>query len=285
MIRLLGVESATATTDVIGVPVVIASLSLVLLALVLSRALGLGIEGSVAWASFRAAAQLVAVGFLLAWIFRSTIPAAWAWAWVAVMAAVTVGVMAHRAPRGPRVVVPAAAAVIGSAGVSLAVSFGTGVFELEPVTVVVLAGITFGNVLPTAVLAAEQTLSSVRSNPRAIEALLALGFDRGQTVREIAPRAARLSLIPQVERTKVVGLIALPGALTGLLLAGVDPIDAVVVQLLVMYLVLGSAAVAAVVMVYSVARAAITPELRLADWVTEASAERGSSRRSLRSPR
>ena len=64
----------------------------------------------------------------------------------------------------------------------------------------------------------------------------------------------------------MVGLIALPGALTGLLLAGVDPIDAVVIQLLVMYLVLGSAAVAAVVIVYFLTRSAVDDGLRLAEW-------------------
>jgi putative ABC transport system permease protein len=131
----------------------------------------------------------------------------------------------------------------------------------------VVAGITLGNVLPTAVLAASQVVSLVRDRPETIESLLALGFDRAGVVRQIAPRAARMALIPQVERTKVVGLIALPGALTGLLLAGVDPIDAVVIQLLVMYLVLGSAAVAAVVVVWFMSRATVTDGFRLADWV------------------
>jgi putative ABC transport system permease protein len=159
--------------------------------------------------------------------------------------------------------------VTGSTAVSLLVAFGFGVFEPQPVALVVVAGITLGNVLPTAALAAQQGVSAARDRPQAIESLLALGFDRRLVIREIAPRAARTALIPQVERTKVVGLIALPGALTGLLLAGVDPVDAVVVQLLVMYLVLGSAAVAAVVLVYAVTRGAVLPDLRLAPWVRE----------------
>jgi putative ABC transport system permease protein len=74
-------------------------------------------------------------------------------------------------------------------------------------------------------------------------------------------------LIPQIERTKVVGLIALPGAMTGLLLAGVDPVEAVVIQLLVMYLVLGTAAVCVVGVVTAITRAAVTADLLIADWV------------------
>jgi putative ABC transport system permease protein len=205
------------------------------------------------------------------------------------MLGITAGVLVHRIPEGPSVLLPAVAAVAGSTAVSLLVTFGFGVFEPDPVALVVVAGITLGNVLPTAALAAQQGVSAARDRPQAIESLLALGFDRRLVIREIAPRAARTALIPQVERTKVVGLIALPGALTGLLLAGVDPVDAVVVQLLVMYLVLGSAAVAAIVLVYSVTRSAVLPELRLAAWVREQSdggaSEGGRRRRSGRSHR
>ncbi|REK10050.1 MAG: hypothetical protein DWQ40_13170, partial [Actinobacteria bacterium] len=94
-------------------------------------------------------------------------------------------------------------------------------------------------------------------------------FDRRQIVRFMAPRAARSSLIPQVERTKVVGLIALPGAMTGLLLAGVEPVEAVAVQLLVMYLVLGTAALCVVSTVAAITRGAVTKDLLLAAWVSD----------------
>lgn len=50
-------------------------------------------------------------------------------------------------------------------------------------------------------------------------------------MRFVAPRAALSAVISQVERAKVVGLIALPGAMTGLLMAGADPVDAGTVQL------------------------------------------------------
>lgn len=257
--------------DVVGWPMVIASLSLVALALLVSWRLGLGIERSVLWAAIRAAVQLIAVGFVLAAIIRSALPDLWAWAWVLGMVAVATGVMIRRIPTGPRAGMPAAFAVVLSTGVSLAVVFGSGVFEFEPITLIVVAGITLGNVLPIGVLAAAQTVKIARDRPGQIEALLALGYDRNGVVRFLAPQSARLAIIPQVERTKVVGLIALPGAMTGLLLAGVDPIDAVVIQLLVMYLVLGSAAVAVIVMAWTVARSAVTPRLQVAPWVYEQS--------------
>jgi putative ABC transport system permease protein len=264
--------TALAATDpgVAGVwdwPVVAASLSLIVGAIVLSRWLGLRVERSLAWASIRAAAQLLAVGGLLAVILESTVPDLWAWLWVAAMVGVASAVMVHRMPTAPGAWIPAVLAVGSSTGVGLAVVFGFGVIPYDPISVVVVAGITIGNAMPHGVLAAKQVTSQARDKPGTLEALLAMGFERGGVVRFLAPESARLALIPQIERTKVVGLIALPGAMTGLLLAGVDPVDAVVIQLLVMYLVLGAAAVTVIVMVLAVTRSTITPRLQVADWV------------------
>ena len=88
---------------------------------------------------------------------------------------------------------------------------------------------------------------------------------RGAT-RFLVQQTARTALIPQIERTKVVGLIALPGAMTGLLLAGVEPLTAVLVQLAVMYLILGSVAIAVVVVVSSIAARTLTRDMRLEAW-------------------
>jgi putative ABC transport system permease protein len=114
-----------------------------------------------------------------------------------------------------------------------------------------------------------QTVAFVRDRPGEIEALLALGGQRQHTVRYIAPQAARLALVNQIERTKVVGLIALPGAMTGLLLAGVDPFDAVILQLLVMLIVLGSVGVSVLATVLATARTAVSPNMTLASWADQ----------------
>ncbi|MCJ7725485.1 MAG: ABC transporter permease [Acidimicrobiia bacterium] len=212
----LHLTSALVDTGVAGVwgwPVAVASLSLVLGAIALSRWLGLGVEMSLIWASARAAVQLLAVGILLGLILEASFPDLWAWAWVAAMVAIASVVMVRRVP------------------------------------------------------AAKQVAAQARDRTGTLEALLAMGFERGGVVRFLAPESARMALIPQIERTKVVGLIALPGAMTGLLLAGVEPIDAVVIQLLVMYLVLGAAAITVIVMVLAVTRSTITPRLQVADWV------------------
>jgi putative ABC transport system permease protein len=251
----------------IGWPDVLVSTVLILVAVVLSLWKGLGAERSILWSAFRAAVQLLVVGLLFRLIFESASAMTWAWVWVVGMVIVSVEVVKRRAPRIPMVRAGAYAALAGALAVCLGIVFGLDVFDLEPVTFVVVAGITLGNTMPSAVLAMDVAAKAFTDNPGRIEGALALGMDSVAVNRIIAPEAVRAALIPQIERTKVVGLIALPGAMTGMLLAGADPFSAVLVQLVIMYLILGAVAIAVVTVVALVGVRAFTADGRLEEWV------------------
>lgn len=247
--------------------VVLASFVLVALAMGLARWMRLGLERDLLVAAVRAAVQLLAVGFVLSALFDSSLARIWAWVWLGFMLVVSTRVVVHRARHHIQYLGSIAVVVLGgSAAIAIAVTFGFGVVEFNPISLVVVTGITIGNAMPSTVLGVNQAVTLARDHVGEIEAVLSLGFDRQMVTRYLAPRAARAALIPQIERTKVVGLIALPGAMTGLLLAGVDPVDAVVIQLIVMYLILGAAAVCVVSVVAAVSRAAVTADLRAAPW-------------------
>lgn len=247
----------------------LASLALVGVVVAISLWQKLGIERSLVWASLRAAIQLVAVGLLFVVIFEASRSMTWAWAWVVGMTVLSMEVVARRAGRLPGIRLSALLALSGAVAVTLGIVFGLGVLTLEAVTLVVIAGITLGNTLPAAVQAADIIRSEFRDHPHRIEGLLALGFDRKGASREVTRSAIRQALIPHIERTKVIGLIALPGTMTGMLLAGAEPVAAVLVQLVIVYLVLGSVGVGAVAVAVTVASRAFTPDLRLADWVSD----------------
>ncbi len=240
-----------------------ASLTLVAVALLLGRALDLGVTRRLVVAVLRAAVQLLAVGAVFGFIARSSQAMTLAWVWVAVMVGITSAVARRRAPDLPGGGPVAGAAVGVTVGLCLGVIFGLGVLPYEPVNLIVIAGITIGNTLPSQVLGANQLLSSIRDNRGQLEAMLALGLTVPQVTRVAGGPIVRTALIPQIERTNVVGLIALPGAMTGLLLAGADPVDAVLVQLIVMYLVLGAVATSVMVTVVIGMRRLFTPDRRL----------------------
>lgn len=256
------------TIDILSV---LASLSLVLIAVALSLWHRLGVERSVLWAAFRAAVQLVTVGLLFRLIFESAVASIWAWMWVALMVIIAGVVVSRRSSGVPGMLAVGLVAVALSVSISLALTFGLGVFDLDPVTIVVIAGITIGNTLPSAALGANQMSGYLREETGQVEALLSLGMTDRQVSRFVVPRVARTALIPQIERTKVVGLVALPGAMTGLLLAGVSPFDAVLVQLVIMYLILGAVAMSVLVVVIALTARSLTSDLRLADWTRASS--------------
>lgn len=247
-----------------------ASLSLVAVAVGISIWKHLDVERSILWASLRAAVQLLAVGLLFGLIFESAQATFWAWTWVIGMTLLSSEIVARRVRRIPGLRGYTLGAMAVSVGVTLGLLFGLGVFDFEPITLVVVAGITLGNTLPATVQAAETITSELIDQPHQVEALLSLGFDQGGASRILTRSAVRTALLPQIERTKVIGLIALPGTMTGMLLAGADAFDAVLVQLVITYLVIGSVGVATSVIVTIIAARAFTKDLRLADWVTDA---------------
>ncbi len=142
--------------------------------------------------------------------------------------------------------------------VTLGVLFGFGVYDLEGRTIVPLAGIVVGNSLSATVLVSRQLFTAASKQRIDIEGRLALGLSASAAFQPHLRQALRTALVPQIESTKAVGIIALPGAMVGLILAGVEPVDAVRVQLSVMYLVLGSVATTTAVMSFGISRRLFT---------------------------
>ena len=159
----------------------------------------LGITRQLVIAALRAGVQLGIVGFVLKSILTSTLAIWWAWVWVIAMVALTSWVARRRAPQIPGGWVGALVAVVVATSVCLAVIFGLGVLDYEPVTVVVIAGITIGNTLPSIVLGAKQLVTALRDERGRIETLLALGFDVAGITRVSGAEIARTALIPQIE--------------------------------------------------------------------------------------
>lgn len=239
------------------------SLLLVAVAVGLSIWQRLGLEGRMIWASIRAIAQLLLVGFALALIIDPATPLMWPWLWIAGMTVFAADVVRRRVREIDGVFPLALAAYLASAAVTLTTLFGLGIFPLEARTLVPLGGMMVGNSMNATVLAARRIVEEIRDKSADVEIRLALGQPYRQAARPYLAASLRTALIPQIETTRAVGFVFLPGAMTGLILAGVDPVDAVLVQAVVMFLVLGTAATTTTVIGLGMLNRLFTPDHRL----------------------
>lgn len=242
---------------------VLASTSLVAMAVALSVGQRLGLGRSILWSAARAAVQLMLVGFALRLILDPDSSVVWAWAWVAVMIGFAGLTMRRRAPEVPGILRLGTLSMFSVVAVSLSVIFGFGIFPVEGRTIVPLAGMMIGNSMTACVLVGRRIVGEFSDKRDEVEARLALGLAWRDAARPYVRSALRTALIPQIESTKAVGLVFLPGAMTGLVLAGVDAVDAVTVQLAIMYLILGSVATSVTVIGLGLTRKLFTPDHRL----------------------
>ena len=238
------------------------SLSLVVVTLLLSLLLRLHIENSLFVASVRAALQLLAVGLFFTAIFDHKFAELWSWLWVILMVLLATEIIRRRVPTVKRLSPVALIAIITSVAIVVSVVFLFAVIDYTPINIVVVSGITIGNIVPSAVLAVQQLNMQLTSRRLEAESLLALGADKTILTKFLAPQIIKTAITTQIERTKVVGLIAIPGAMTGLLLAGVEPMDAVLLQLIVMYMILGSATITVSMIVWFGLKLSLTNDLR-----------------------
>lgn len=241
----------------------LASLVLVAVAVAVSRWQRLGLEGSIIVAVARATTQLLVVGLGLGLVLDDDTPLVWSWLWVAGIVVFAAATVRRRAPAIPGLFAVALGAEVLTAVVSLGTIFGLSIFPLEARTLVPLSGMILGNALSAAVLAARRLVEEFSDKRLELEARLALGCSPPEAARPYVRVVLRTAMTPQIESTKAVGLVFLPGAMTGLVLAGVDPLDAVLVQLAIMLLILGGVATVATVVALGGARRLFTPDERL----------------------
>jgi UDP-glucose/iron transport system permease protein len=235
---------------------------LIILAAVISLWHGLDLHGRILWASGRALVQLLAVGVVLAFLLAPGRSLWWSLLWILLMIPFAADVVVRRSPDVPRIRWIAMAAFGLTTLSVLGLVFGLGVFPLEARTLVPLAGMMIGNSMTATVLAGNRIIGEFKQQRPLIEVSLSLGFTSREAFRPFLREALRTALTPQIETTKAVGLVFLPGAMTGLILAGVSAVDAVKVQVVIMYMVLASVAVATATVAVGLSRALFTPDQR-----------------------
>ncbi|KJH73617.1 ABC transporter permease [Aliterella atlantica] len=215
------------------------ALGMMAIAIGLSAWERLGLEWTLALATCRTLLQLLVVGYILAFVFALNNP----WAVLAILLVMlTIAAIVARNRIGKKIpqVLPL---VWGSIFISTVLTLGyTTILVIqppnwyEPQYLIPLAGIVLGNSMNGAAIAGERLASIINSSQLEIETHLSLGATPQQAVSQYRKDAIKAGLIPTINSMMVVGIVTLPGIITGQLLSGVDPLAAASYQILIMFM-------------------------------------------------
>jgi putative ABC transport system permease protein len=221
------------------------TLALVAVAVALSLYERLGLERDIGIAVVRSFVQLSAMGYVIDYVFGLESLGAV----VLLLAGMVLfaGWTSARRARGVPRALPVAAVAVGIAAVAtLGVLL---LLQIVPATaryLIPLGGMVIGNSMNAASLTLTRIRDDLSEQRLKVEAALALGATSRQAVAPILRTALQRALIPLIDSTKTTGIIFLPGAMVGMIIAGADPLEAVRLQIVVLYMLLGSVSIAAI---------------------------------------
>lgn len=185
------------------------------------------------YATLRMLVQLLLIGYVLAYIFDAERPLVIAAVLAIMLAAASWIAIRPLQDRQPRVYLNALAAISAAGLLTLALvsQLVIGVDPwFSPRYLVPLGGMIFAAAMNTVSLAAERMHAEI---------------DRGTADREARRIALQASLIPTVNSLFAVGLVTLPGMMTGQILSGVSPMIAAKYQIVVMSMIFGVSGISA----------------------------------------
>ncbi len=241
---------------------VVASLALVGLAAAISFWQKADLERDIAVATVRSFVQLTAIGYAIELIFEAD--TLWlVFALLTVMVVFGALTARSRARKVPGAFWPLLIALALAGGTTLGLVVALGVFEPTARYLVPVGGMVIGNAMTASAVALNRLGDEMAESRAKIEATLALGAPARDAAAPYVRRALRSGMIALVDSTKTTGLIFFPGTMVGMLLAGANPTDAVRLQLILLYALLGSVAIAGLVATALAYRNFFTPAEQL----------------------
>jgi putative ABC transport system permease protein len=258
------VTLAAGTGAHISLGQVAGTLVLVVVAIAVSRWRRAELEQDIAVAVIRSFIQLTIVGYIIKGIFDSDS------LWLVVLLLAFMVVFGAWTARGrakavPHAFVPLLIALATAAAVTLGLVLILHVFDPKPRFMVPVGGMVIGNAMTAAAVALNRLADEVHDQAGLIEATLALGATASQAMTRIVARSLRSGLIPLIDQTKTTGVVFFPGTMVGALLGGASPLNAVRLQLILLWTLLGAAALSAMIATTLAQSRFFTPAHQLID--------------------
>jgi putative ABC transport system permease protein len=222
------------------------------------------LEQDIAVAVVRSFVQLTAVGYVIKAIFDSD-SLALVVALLAFMVVFGAWTARGRAKAVPHAFVPLLLALATAAAATLGIVMLLKVFPAKPRYMVPVGGMVIGNAMTSASVALSRLADEVRDKSHLIEATLALGATARQATSQLVARSLRSGLIPLIDQTKTTGMVFFPGTMVGALLGGATPLNAVRLQLILLWTLMGAAALSSLIATGLAQSRFFTPAHQLVD--------------------
>lgn len=240
--------------------------SLVLVAGGISVALRLGVAKRLGLAAARTVVQLLLVGYVLRAVFE--LEQAWAVLGIGlVMIALAAREAVSRPERGFDGMAWRAFVTLVLSGLVTTVTVTAVVVGADPwfkpQYLIPLLGMTLGNGLTGVSLCLDTLLEELDAQADRVELELSLGATRWEAARRPVSRSVRRGLIPIINSMSVAGVVSLPGMMTGQILQGADPVEAVKYQVVVMFMISAATALGCFGVAWLATRALFDDEHRL----------------------
>lgn len=224
------------------------SMVLVLVAIVVSYREKLGLEKDILWSICRAVIQLIIVGYVLKYIFNVN---------HAVLTLLMVLFIcfnaAWNAQKRSRYIdkafLSSFIAITTGTALTLAVLVFSGSIAFTPMQVIPI-GMIAGNAMVAVGLCYNNLGQRFNSEQQQLQEKLSLGATPKVASAQLIRDSIRSSLIPTVDSAKTVGLVSLPGMMSGLIFAGIDPVKAIKYQIMVTFMLLSTASLSTIIACY-----------------------------------
>lgn len=212
----------------------------------------IGIEKTIIHAAIRTVVQLLLVGYLIEYVFHLE-----RWYFIVILL-LLMSVIAAQA--GARRIPSQAGFLLGTVWIALFAGTLVNTFIVtevilkidpwwNPRYLVPLAGMIMGNALNSGSLAGERFISELKNRTAEVDAMLCLGYSSSSACAEIKRLAVKSALIPTLNAMFTVGLVHLPGMMTGQILSGTSPLIAAKYQIVVMFMISSTVMISALILV------------------------------------
>jgi len=240
---------------------------LFILVLVLSHLRKLGVGKEFAYGMTKGATQLFLIAVLLTFLFEAELWYFFIWGFLLAMVLVGGHTSAKRATGMPHAFEVTTPAILIGGTIVIIVLALTRAMPMEPQFIVPLSGMVFGNSMAICSLTLDRLLREVKLNKKVLESYLALGATPQQALETFGRMSIKAGLMPTIDRLKTLGIIFIPGAMSGLLMAGTPPIVAAEYQIIVYLMIVAGGIMTSILVTFLARKQIFTESEQLETWI------------------